>query len=180
MRVEQVVGLQVRTRRDALGLSQAQLGTALAPLLGRPWPRQAVSAAERGERSFGAAELVAFAAVLNATVGDLLAPPETAPAVNLGGPDSVPRDSLIAVVTAHAREDMNLAAINATITGLAEKVVRSQLELEQVLALARQLDGLIVQRISEGGVVSLPLAAEGVDPTPLDYGHSRKSRDGDT
>ena len=75
VRVEEVVGWQVRERREALGLTQEQFGRQLALYLPRPWSRQAVSAAEKGERSFGAAELVALAAVLHATVGDLLRPP---------------------------------------------------------------------------------------------------------
>jgi hypothetical protein len=50
------------------GMSQSDLGRALAPLLGRPWSRQAVSAAEKGARDFKIAELVAIARVLGTTV----------------------------------------------------------------------------------------------------------------
>jgi hypothetical protein len=55
-------------------MSQADLGRALAPLLGRPWSRQAVSAAEKGGRDFKIAELVAIARVLETTVGQLALP----------------------------------------------------------------------------------------------------------
>ena len=91
VRVEEIVGWQVRERREALGLTQEQLGRQLEPLLGRPWSRQAVSAAEKGDRSFAAAELVALAAVLHTTVGDLLRPPlqesEVRPWRRGGGPE---------------------------------------------------------------------------------------------
>ena len=138
MRVEEVVGWQ--------------------PLLGRPWSRQAVSAAEKGERSFGAAELVALAAVLHATVGDLLRPPVQEAAVDLGGPDMVPRDMLLALVTARLREDMNLAAIHETLDVLADSLARSQENDARALKAAQDLDMLITQRVSAGGVVSLPQA----------------------
>ncbi len=55
-------------------MSQADLGRALAPLLGRPWSRQAMSAAEKGARDFKVAELVAIARVLGTTVSQLVLP----------------------------------------------------------------------------------------------------------
>jgi 8-oxo-dGTP diphosphatase len=158
VRVEEVVGWQMHERREALGLTQEQLGRQLEPLLGRPWSRQAVSAAEKGDRSFGAAELVALAAVLHATVGDLLRPPVKEAAVDLGGPDMVPRDMLLAVVTARLREDMNLAAIHETLDVLADSLARSQENDARAVKAAQDLDMLITQRVSVGGVVSLPLA----------------------
>lgn len=160
MRVEEVVGRQIRERRELAGLTQAQIGHRLAPLLGKPWSRQAVSAAEKGERAFGAAELVAFSAILNATVGDLLEPPENESAVDLGGPTAVPRHMVMAVLaaTAKAREDLNLAAIQENLSNMSEAILRGQENLEEALRLARQFDGLIVQRLAAGGIVSLPMA----------------------
>lgn len=74
MRIEEIVGRRVRGRREELGLSQAQLGKLIGGHLGRDWPRQAVSAAEKGQRSFGIAEMTALADVLGASIGDLIEP----------------------------------------------------------------------------------------------------------
>lgn len=150
VRVEEVVGGQVRGRREALGLTQDELGRQLEPLLGRPWSRQAVSAAEKGDRSFGAAELVALAAVLHATVGDLLRPPVQAAAVDLGGPDMVPREMLLAVITARLRENPNFDAIQETLTLLMDNAAKSQDDLGRILTLAQNLDDLITQRVTVG------------------------------
>jgi hypothetical protein len=49
-------------------LSLSDLGEALERYLGRPWSRQAVHQAERGQRSFTAAELTALALVLDTSV----------------------------------------------------------------------------------------------------------------
>lgn len=56
-------------------MSQAEFGQRLAHWLGRPWTRQAVSAAEQGKRAFTAAELFAIAHVLDTRPARLLAPP---------------------------------------------------------------------------------------------------------
>jgi 8-oxo-dGTP pyrophosphatase MutT (NUDIX family)/transcriptional regulator with XRE-family HTH domain len=147
VRVEEVVGWQVREHREHLGLTQERLGRQLEPLLGRGWSRQAVSAAEKGDRSFGAAELVALAAVLHVTVGDLLRPPVQEPAVDLGGPDMVPSDMLLALVAARMRENPNFAAIRGTLGLLAETAARSQQDIARTLQLAQNLDMLITQQV---------------------------------
>jgi 8-oxo-dGTP diphosphatase len=148
VRVEEVVGGQVRERREALGLTQEQLGQLLEPYLGRPWSRQAVSAAEKGDRSFGAAELVALAAALQATVGDLLRPPVQEAAVDLGGPEMVSRDMLLAVITARLRENPNFDAIQETLALLADSAAKSQEDIGRIMTLAQNLDSLITERIT--------------------------------
>lgn len=167
MRVEEVVGWQIRERREALQLTQDQLGRQLAIYLGRPWSRQAVSAAEKGDRSFGAAELVALATVLHTTIGDLLRPPLQESAVELGGVNPVPKDLLFDVIASRLPEDLNFAAIQDTLTLLAESAVRSQGDVARTLKLAQDVDTLITQRVAGGGVVRLPHYDSGLDPTPL-------------
>ena len=68
MRVEEAIGRQIAHLRAQRQLSQADLGEALGRYLGRPWSRQAVHQAERGQRSFTAAELTALALVLDTSV----------------------------------------------------------------------------------------------------------------
>lgn len=74
MTPEELVGQRITQIRDRVGLTQQQLGEAIGELLGRPWPRQTVSAAEKGKRSFTAAELVAIAQVLDTWPGRLFIP----------------------------------------------------------------------------------------------------------
>ena len=68
MRVEQAVGQQVARLRAQRQLSLAELGEALGRYLGKPWSRQAVHQAERGQRAFTAAELTALALVLDTSL----------------------------------------------------------------------------------------------------------------
>jgi transcriptional regulator with XRE-family HTH domain len=68
MRVEEVIGRQVARLRAQRQLSLTDLGEALGRYLGRPWSRQAVHQAERGQRSFTAAELTALALALDTSV----------------------------------------------------------------------------------------------------------------
>ena len=68
MRVEEAIGRQVARLRAQRQLSLADLGEALGHYLGKPWSRQAVHQAERGQRSFTAAELTALALALDTSV----------------------------------------------------------------------------------------------------------------
>jgi transcriptional regulator with XRE-family HTH domain len=68
MRVEEAIGRQVSRLRAQRRLSLTDLGEALGQYLDRPWSRQAVHQAERGQRSFTAAELTALALVLDTSV----------------------------------------------------------------------------------------------------------------
>jgi transcriptional regulator with XRE-family HTH domain len=68
MRVEEAIGRQIAHLRAQRQLSLADLGEALGRYLGKPWSRQAVHQAERGQRSFTAAELTALALVLDTSV----------------------------------------------------------------------------------------------------------------
>jgi transcriptional regulator with XRE-family HTH domain len=74
VRAEEVVGRRVRDIRDGQGMTQEQLGRGIGELLGKPWPRQTVSAAEAGRRAFTAVELVAIARALGVYVGHLFTP----------------------------------------------------------------------------------------------------------
>ncbi len=74
MRVEEVVGRRMREIRDGKGMTQEQLGQEVGKMLGKPWPRQTVSAAEAGRRAFTAVELVVIARALDVYVGHLFTP----------------------------------------------------------------------------------------------------------
>ena len=68
MRVEEAIGRQIARLRAQRQLSLAELGEALGCYLGKPRSRQAVHQAERGQRSFTAAELIALALALDTSV----------------------------------------------------------------------------------------------------------------
>jgi transcriptional regulator with XRE-family HTH domain len=68
VRVEEAIGRQIARLRAQRELSLADLGEALGGYLGKPWSRQAVHQAERGQRSFTAAELTALALALDTSV----------------------------------------------------------------------------------------------------------------
>ncbi len=68
MRVEEAIGRQIARLRAQRQLSLADLGEALGRYLDKPWSRQAVHQAERGQRSFTAAELTALALVLDTSI----------------------------------------------------------------------------------------------------------------
>src|SRR6266700_4905946 len=72
MRVETAIGNQISRLRQTRQMSLTQLGEAMGKYLDRPWSRQAVHQAERGRRSFGAAELTALALVLDTSIPALL------------------------------------------------------------------------------------------------------------
>lgn len=176
MRVEEFVGQRVRARRDELGMTQEEFGRRVGQLLGRPWSRSTVSVAEKGDRAWAAADLVTVAIVLQTTVGDLLRPPLQEAGVELGGEQTVPRDVLFQAIMARPREDMNLVAIQETIGRLADTAIHGQQDFARVLKLVQDLDAQIIQRVTDGGVVSSPLAGPGVSPTPLNG--KGTSRDG--
>lgn len=71
MRVEEAIGRQIARLRTQRQLSLTDLGEALGQYLERPWSRQAVHQAERGQRAFTAAELTALALVLDTSVQGL-------------------------------------------------------------------------------------------------------------
>lgn len=91
MKIEQAVGANIRKFREERKMSQAALGEALGPLLGRQWERQAVSAAEGGKRSFTAAELYALGLALKVRPEWLLTLPAGVDAVELGAETPAPR-----------------------------------------------------------------------------------------
>jgi transcriptional regulator with XRE-family HTH domain len=74
VRAEEFVGQKVRKYRQALGVTQDELGRRVGDRLGKRWPRQVVCNAEKGDRSLGAAEIVALAEALMVDVAALVEP----------------------------------------------------------------------------------------------------------
>jgi transcriptional regulator with XRE-family HTH domain len=68
----QTIGLNVARLRKAHGWSQTETGRRLSLLLeGKPWSRQAMHTAERGQRAWTANEIAAAAELFRVTPGTL-------------------------------------------------------------------------------------------------------------
>jgi transcriptional regulator with XRE-family HTH domain len=74
MTTTELVGRNVRRAREQRGLTQEAVGQSLKGSLGKPWPKQAVSAAEKGRRTLTVEELLALSDVLGESVISLLSP----------------------------------------------------------------------------------------------------------
>jgi transcriptional regulator with XRE-family HTH domain len=118
LRIEDVIARWITEGREASGMTQLQLGERLGEILGKPWPKQAVSAAEKGRRAFTAAELVAFAVALGCNVETLLQPPMDVDEVTLA--------------EGHPVKSSYLRTVAATNTDLAD-LVTSMERLREVL-----------------------------------------------
>jgi transcriptional regulator with XRE-family HTH domain len=143
MRIQEVVGTQVRRARKAKGWNQADLGEQLGRYLPKRWAPQVVSQAEKGEREFTAAELVALALVLDKPL----------PAFFMYEGDSIelPNGSVPAF-------DVRMLLISGDFSAeVAEALTRDTKRLEeQVSEQVRRLNELIVQQPGAGMVEALP------------------------
>jgi transcriptional regulator with XRE-family HTH domain len=77
----QVIGHNVKTRREQLGMTGDELGQRAGGALssdGKPWPRQTVYMVERGERAMAAAEVAVLAEVLDIPIAQLFQAPSGA------------------------------------------------------------------------------------------------------
>lgn len=95
-------------------MSLTELGEALGGYLDRPWSRQAVHQAERGQRSFTAAELTALALVLDTSVPALFRAEDDP--IELPG-RAVPREEYRGILLNRER-DMPLDGVEELIVAL--------------------------------------------------------------
>jgi transcriptional regulator with XRE-family HTH domain len=126
VRVEELVGQRIRAQRERLGLTQDQLGRRLGDKLGRSWSRQAVSAAEKGDRAFTAAELLAIAFTLQVSVGHLLVPPAGVNEVEMPNGATLSRDDLVTAVLPDLTTERAFDLMQASLGRLSESVVTIQ------------------------------------------------------
>jgi transcriptional regulator with XRE-family HTH domain len=112
VRIEDVIGYWITKGREETGMTQGQIGEELGRYLEKPWPRQAVSAAEKGRRSFTAAELVAFSAVLGCNVETLLQPPEGVTGITLGNEKTLNSRHLRTTVSTNTDLEELVRAVN--------------------------------------------------------------------
>ncbi|MCZ9884059.1 helix-turn-helix transcriptional regulator [Arthrobacter sp. B2a2-09] len=80
----QVIGHNVKTRREALGITAKALGADVGAVFGKAWPPQTIYMLEAGDRAMIAQEVVAVAHVLETTPANLFTPPLDVKVVTAG------------------------------------------------------------------------------------------------
>lgn len=94
----QVIGHNVKTRREARKMTADALGKKIGEVFGKPWPRQTVYMMESGERAMVAQEVVALTHLLDMSLLQLFTPPGHVQAIT-AGTLRVPADALLAEAT---------------------------------------------------------------------------------
>lgn len=82
MRIEEYIGRGISESRARTGMTQAELGDKLGSYTGKGWSRQAVSAAELGNRAFTASDLLALSLALEVPITFLICPMTVTPGTN--------------------------------------------------------------------------------------------------
>lgn len=148
MRLEEVIGHRMRERREQRGLTQEEAGQSIGRELGRrAWTRQAVSAAEKGDRAFTAAELVAIAFALDTTVSWLLTPLAGDFGVQMPTGAVIEDARLIAAVLPRLSDDEGAVDdMRETLVRLAGRVMDGGRWLDSLMNEIQLLHGELMQR----------------------------------
>jgi transcriptional regulator with XRE-family HTH domain len=136
VRAEQVVGERIRAYREAAGMTQEDLGRVVGALLGREWPRQAVSAAEKGSRGFTASELVAIAYALRINIAMLFVPSMGDPEITLPGAALREADLMSTVLAVPGAEEDSGRVLGALSQASDHTVAATEASLAAANALA--------------------------------------------
>jgi 8-oxo-dGTP diphosphatase len=161
VRIEEIVGQRMLERRTALKLTQETLAERITGYLNREWTRQAVSAAEKGKRSFTAAEMVAIAHTTGTTVAWLMSPPEGIEGVELGDGAYLPVHMLISALIPHITGGQSL-------TGVLDAMYQLQLRADDLKQATGSIDADISALARQVAAVAAPYIAlepDGVTPS---------------
>jgi transcriptional regulator with XRE-family HTH domain len=143
--VEQLIGANMRRARQQRGMAQEELGRQLARYLGRPLTRQAISLAEKGQRDFRAAELVAIARELDKPMSFFFAPEAPGQQLDFPGGWTIPAaDVVAAFMTADTQTGLARFYGLEAMQGLVEQL---QFQLQVVTEeLRKSLDTVAILR----------------------------------
>jgi transcriptional regulator with XRE-family HTH domain len=170
-RIEQVIGLRMYHRREELGLTQEQVGQAVGDLLGKAWSRQAVSAAEKGNRAFTAAELLAIAWALRTTVSWLLTPLVGDPGIRMPGGALLETDKVVAAVLPREHGQWSdLDEMRETVVQLGQKLRQNTNNLDKLMDDIRALYRELMERNDlplRMDPVGIEVDMTGMDPRTL-------------
>ena len=166
VRLEQVIGHRMRERREQMALTQEQAGQRIGELLGRPWPRQAVSAAEKGDRAFTAAELVAIAFALDTNVSWLLTPLAGGLGVEMPSGAAIDQAKLIAAVLPRLSDGDHTDAVRQVLVDLGQKIMENARAFDRLMDDVRTLYGFVMQ--PSGSSLRMDPVGNEVDITAMD------------
>ena len=166
VRLEQVIGHRMRDRREEMALTQEQAGQRIGELLGRPWPRQAVSAAEKGDRAFTAAELVAIAFALDTNVSWLLTPLAGGLGVEMPSGAAVDQTELVAAVLPRLSDGGDTDAIRQVLVDLGRRIMENARAFDRLMDDVRTLYGFVMQ--PSGSSLRMDPVGNEVDITDMD------------
>lgn len=152
MEPQQVVGQRLAEIREGRGMSQADLGQELGKLLKRPWPRQTVSAAEKGERAFTATEIVALAWILETPVDQFLVAPSDVRAIVMPSGTTIDAESLRQAIRPAVESEWNdvLSAADRLSAAGSEASVTAQRAARMARELRQELYAVAPERQGEG------------------------------
>jgi 8-oxo-dGTP pyrophosphatase MutT (NUDIX family)/transcriptional regulator with XRE-family HTH domain len=161
VRIEEIIGQRMLERRTALKLTQETLAERITVHLNREWTRQAVSAAEKGKRSFTASELVAIAHSIGTTVTWLMSPPEGTEGVELGDGAYLPAHMLVSALIPQITGGQSLS-------GVLDAVYQLQLHTGDLGKAAGVIDADISALARQIAAVAAPYIAlepDGITPS---------------
>lgn len=159
MRLEEVIGGNIRARREDMGITQEDLGRQVARYLGREWPRQSVFTAEKGGRSFTANELLAFALALGVSMRDLFRPPADEQVVTMSSGVSVDAGWL-QLVGAPTDKESELQQLRQLLRDL-ESRQGNRLDEDRIALRYLESARIMLDNLAESGALS---ASEGQNP----------------
>lgn len=151
MKIEEVVGSNVRSVREGREMTQAELAREVGEVLGREWTRQAISTAEKGGRSFAAAEVVAFAYVLETSVARLFRPDMAVREISVGsGGGVLTREQVVRASMHSFSADRSLDDLGESLRNMFQlHLTRQKMDHEQLEWVKLMLDQLEIAEQSE-------------------------------
>lgn len=138
MKLEKIVGQNIARLRSRWQLSQPDLGKRIGELTGKDWSRPTVSAAENGNRSFTASDLVVLAYVLEVPVTALLHLPPDVDTVEAGS-KTFRRDELEASGWQRNETSETLGQLSEGLTSLKVRLDHLQDDAHEIEQLSTEL-----------------------------------------
>lgn len=126
MKIEEVIGRRMAEVRELNEFTQEQIGQRIGEVTGKPWSRQAVHSAEKGNRQFSAADLLVIAQALGTTVPRLMTPPLATREVELQAGVAVDRAELAGLTLPRASGAKSYDGAAEILRTLAEAVYGQQ------------------------------------------------------
>lgn len=125
-------------------MSQEVFGEQIGALLGKPWPRQAVSHAEKGRRSFTASEIVALTYVIGCDISELFRLPPELDSVAMPSGTGLTRDQLSQATEVNPRSVAQLRTVLERMRDSAEHMRETSNEVDRgVREVYDELDQLL-------------------------------------